>query len=35
VEQTILRTVESFMTLLEEYYMKSQKTSRKGTSGDI
>jgi hypothetical protein len=35
MEQTILRTVESFMMLLEKYYMRSQKTSQKGTSGDM
>jgi len=35
MEQTILRTVESFMTLLEKYYMRSQKKSQKGISGDI
>jgi len=35
MEQTILRTVESFMMLLEKYYMRSQKISQKGTSGDI
>jgi len=35
MEQTISRTVESFMMLLEKYYRRSQKISQKGTSGDI